>query len=97
MGDIDKYHRNKKLEILIVFDDMITDMISNKKRQSINTELFIRARKLNIFLIFITQSFFEVPNKCLNSMHCFVIKIPNKRELKQIAINHLSDIDFETL
>ena len=80
---------------MIVFDDMIADMLSNGKFNPIVTELFIRGWKLNIFLVFITQSYSSVPkNIRLNSAHCFVVKIPNKRELQQIAFNHSSDIDF---
>ena len=79
--------------MLIVFDDMIADMINNKKLNSIVTELFIRGRKLNISLVFITQSYFKVPKDVrLNTSHFFIAKIPNKRELQQIAINHSSDI-----
>ena len=59
--NIDNYNPNKENKILIVFDDMIADMINNKKLNSIVTELFIRGRKLNISLIFITQSYFKVP------------------------------------
>ena len=71
-------------------------MLSNKKRSSIVIELFIRGRKLNISLVFITQYCFAVPkNIKLNSTHYFVMKIPNKRELQQIAFNHSSDIDFQ--
>ena len=78
---------------MIVFDDMIADMISNKKLNSIVTELFIRSRKLNIFLVFITQSCFKVPKDVrLNSTHFFMMKIPNQRELQQIVLNHSSDI-----
>ena len=67
---------------MIVFDDMIADMLSNKRLSPIITELFIRGRKMNIFLVFITQSYFAVPkNIRLNSIHYFVMKIPNKREL----------------
>ena len=58
---IEEYNANKKRKILIVFDDMIADMLSNKKLNPMVTELFIRARKLNIFLVFITQSYFSVP------------------------------------
>ena len=73
---------------------MITDMIHNKKLNSIVTELFIRERKLNISLVFITQSYFKVPKDVrLNTTHFFISKIPNKRELQQIAINHSSDIN----
>ena len=75
---------------------MIADMISNKKLNSVVTELFIRGRKINISLVFITQSYFKVPKDVrLNTTHFFIIKIPNKRELRQIAINHSSDIDFK--
>ena len=69
-------------KILIVFDDMTADMINNKKLNSIVTELFIRGKKLNISLIFITQPYFKVPKEVRNnSTHFFITKIPNKREL----------------
>ena len=72
---------------------MIADMIYNKKLNSIVTELFIRGRKLNISLVFITQSYFETPKYVRpNTTHFFISKIPNKRELQQIVINHSSDI-----
>ena len=75
---------------------MIADMINNKKLNSIVTELFIRGRKLNISLVFITQSYFKVPKDVrLNTTHFFIMKIPNKRELQQIALNHSSDIGFK--
>ena len=65
-------------------------MISNKKLNSIVTELFIRGRKLSILLVFVTQSYFKVPKDIkLNSTHYFLIKILNKRELQQIAITNL--------
>ena len=92
--NIDHYNLNKENKTLIVFDDMIADMINNKKLNSIITELFIRGRKLNISLVFITQSYFKVPKDVrLNTTHFFIMKIPNKRELQQIAINHSSDIN----
>ena len=91
--NIDDYNPDKENKILIVFDDMIADMIHNKKLNSIVTELFIRGRKLNISLVFITQSYFKVPKDVrLNTSHFFIAKIPNKRELQQIATNHSSDI-----
>ena len=94
--NIEDYNPNKKRKILIVFDDMIADMLSNEKLNPIVTELLIRGRKLNISLVFITQSYFAVPkNIRLNSTHYFVMKIPNKRELQQITFNHSSDIDFQ--
>ena len=92
--NIDEYNLDKENKILIVFDDMIADMFHNRKLNSIVTELFIRGRKLNISLVFITQSYFKVPKDVrLNTSHFFIAKIPNKRELQQIAINHSSDID----
>ena len=92
--NIDHYNPNKENKILIVFADMIADMINNKKLNSIITKLFIRDRKLNISLVFITQSYFKVPKDVrLNTTHFFIMKIPNKRELQQIAINHSSDIN----
>ena len=92
--NIDDYNLSKENNILIVFDDMIADMINNKKLNSIVTDLFIRGRKLNISLIFITQSYFKVPKDVRNnSTHFFIMKIPKKRELMQIAINHSSDIN----
>ena len=73
---------------------MIADMISIKKLNFIVTELFIRGRKWNISLAFITQSYFKVPRDVkLNTTHFFIMKIPNKRELQQIAISHSSDIN----
>ena len=83
---------DKECKILIVFDDIIADMINNKNINLIVTELFIRGRKLNTSLVFITQWYFEVPKDVrLNSTHFFIMKIPNKRELQQIALNHSSD------
>ena len=92
--NIDEYNPDKEKKILIVFDDLIADMILHKKLDSVVTELFIRGRKLNISLVFITQSYFKVPKDVrLNTSHFFIAKIPNKRELQQIAINHSSDIN----
>ena len=80
----------------MVFDDMIADMLSNKKLNPIVAKLFIREGKLNISLVFITQLYFVVTkNIRLNLTHYFVIKIPNERELQQIAFTHSSDIDFQ--
>ena len=94
--NIEDYKPGKKRKILIVFDDMIADMINNKKLNPVVTELFIRDRKLNISNVFISQSYFKVPKDVrLNSTHFFIMKIPNKRELQQIALNHSSDTDFK--
>ena len=93
---IENYNPNKKRKILIVFDDMIAHMINNKKLNPAVTELLIRDRKLYISIVFITQSYFKVTKDVrLNSTHFFIMKIPNKRELQQIALNHSSDIDFK--
>ena len=71
-------------------------MLSNKKLEPIATEIFSRGRKLNISLVFITQSYFAFPkNIRLNSTHYFFMEIPNKRELQQITFDHPSDIDFQ--
>ena len=94
--NIEYYNPIKKRKVLIIFDDVIADMISNNKLNPIVTELFIIGRKLNISIVFIIQSYFKVPKDVrLNSTHFFIMKIPNKRELQQIALNHSSDIDFK--
>ena len=94
--NIEDYNPIKKRKALIIFDDMIADMINKNKLNPIVTELFIRGRKLNMSIVFITQSYFKVPKDVrLNSTHFFIMKIPNKRELQQIALNHSSDIDFK--
>ena len=81
---------------MVVFDDMIADSLVMKKLNPIVTESFIRGRKLNISIVFITKSYFAVTkNIRLNSTHYFIMNIPNKRELQQIVFNHSSDIGFE--
>ena len=91
--NIDYYNPDKENKTLIVFDDMIANMIHNKKLDSVVTELFIRGRKLNIFLVFITHSYFKVPKDVrLNTTQFFITKIPNRRELWGIVTNHSSDI-----
>ena len=94
--NIEDYNLGKKGKILIVFDDMIVDMINYKRLNPIVTELLIRGRKLNISIVFMTQSYFKVPNDVrLNSTHFVIMKTPNIRELQQIVLNHSSYIDFE--
>ena len=94
--NIEDCNPRKKREILIVFDDMIADMINNKKLNPIVTELFIKGRKINLSIVCITQSYFKVPKDVrLNSTHIFIMKTPNIRELQQIALNHSSDIGFK--
>ena len=100
--NIDDYNTDNENKILIVFDDMIADMIQNKKLNSVVVELFIRGRKLNISgklnisLVFIAQSYFKVPKDVrLDTTHLFISKNLSKRELQQIVINHSSDIRNE--
>ena len=94
--NIDDYNPDKENKILIVLDDMIVDMIQNRKLNSIVTELFIRGKKLNISVVFITQWYFKVPKEVrLNTTHFLITKILSKRELQQITINHSSDIRTE--
>ena len=94
--NIDHYNPNRKRKVLIVFDDMIADIMTNKMFQSVNKELFIRCRKTNISLVFITQSSFSTPKDVrLNSTHYLIMKVNNKRELQNIAINHSGDISYK--
>ena len=93
--NIDNYNSNIKRKIFVVFDDMIAVIMTNKKFQAIIKELFIRCRKLNISLVFISQSYFSVPKDVrLNSRHYLIMKINKKRELQIIAINHSADINY---
>ena len=94
--NIHDYNSSRKRKILIVFDDMIADIMTNKKFQAIIKELFIRCRKLNISLVFITQSNFTVPKDArLNSTHYLIMKINNRKELQNILIDHSTDIDHK--
>ena len=94
MQDVDKnieeYNIGRKRKILTVFDDMIADMINDKKLNPMVTELSIRGRKLNIPITFITQSHFKS-----QKMYIFIMKFPNKRKLQQTALNYSSYIDFK--
>ena len=94
--DINDYNKKRKRKMLIVFDDMISHVMSNKKAQQVLKELFIRCRKLNISLCFLTQSYFSLPKELrLNCTHYIIFKLNNKRELQNIAINHSADIDYK--
>ena len=71
-------------------------MINNKKLNPIVTERFIGGRKLNISIVFVTQSYFKMPQEVrLSTTHFFSMKISNKRKLQQIALNHSSEVDFK--
>ena len=91
-NNIDDYKPTRKRNVLIVFDDMITDIMTNKKFQAIIKELFMRCRKLNISFAFITQSHF-----CLKRSHIkfYTLPIHNKKDLQNIANNHSADIDYK--
>ena len=88
--------KKRKRKVFIGFDDMIIHVMSNKKVQQVLKELFIRCRKLNISLCYLTQSYFSVPKDVrLNCTHYVIFKLNNKRELQNIAINHSPDIDYK--
>ena len=88
--------KREKKNVLIVFDDMISHVMSDKKAQQVLKDLFIRCRKLNISLCFLNQSYFSVPKDVrLNCTHYIIFKLNNKRELQNIAINHSADIDYK--
>ena len=95
-NNTDDYNSIRKRKVLIVFDDMIADIMTNKKFQAIIKELFIRRRKLNISFVFITQSYFSVPKEVrLNTTHYVIFKVNNRRELQQIGIDHSADLDYK--
>ena len=95
-NNIDDYNPRIHRKTLIVFDDMIADIMANKRFQAIIKEIFIRCRKLNISLVFITQSYFSVPKEVrLNSTHYLMMKIHIEKELQQTAIDHNADIDYK--
>ena len=96
LDDINNYHKNRDKKVLIVFDDMIADIMSSKKFKAIIKELFIRCRKLNISIVFITQSYFRTPKDArLNSTHYVIMKIQSRKELQNIAQENSGDIDFK--
>ena len=93
LDDINNYHKNRDKKVLIVFDDMIA---GSKKFKAIIKELFIRCRKLNISIVFITQSYFRTPKDArLNSTHYVVMKIQSRKKLQNIAQENSGDIDFK--
>ena len=96
-NNTDNCNLSRKIKILIVFDEMIADIMSNKKFQVMVKELFIKCRKLNISLVFITQYFFCFVLKEVrsNSTHYSTVKIHKKRGLQNIATNHSANIDYK--
>ena len=96
LSDIEDYNKKRRRKVSIIFDDMISHVISDKKAQQILKDLFIRCRKLNIWICFLTQSYFSLPKDVrLNCTHYILFKLDNKRELQNIAINHSADIDYK--
>ena len=94
--NIHGYNSSGKRKILIIFDDMFADIMTNKRFQAIIKELFIRCIKLNFSLVFITQSYFSVPKDVtLNSTHYLIMKTNNKRKLQNIAVYESTDIDYQ--
>ena len=96
LEDINNYNKKRDKKVLIIFDDMIADIMRSEKFKAIVKELFIRCRKLNISIVFITQSYFRTPKDArLNSNHYIIMKIGNKKELKSIAEEISSHLDFK--
>ena len=96
LDDIDNYNKNRDKNVLIIFDDMIADIMRSEKFKAIVKELFIRCRKLNISIAFIMQSYFRTPKDArLNSTHYILMKIGNKKELKSIAEENSGHLDFK--
>ena len=96
VDDINNYNKNKVKKVLIVFDDMIADIEYNKNFKRIIKELFYRAHKINLSIVFITQSYFRaLKDARLNSTHYILIKIGNKKELKRIAEEKSGHLDYK--
>ena len=96
LEDINNYNKKRDKKVLIIFDDMIADIMRSEKFKAIVKELFIKCRKLNISIVFITQSYFRTPKDVrLNSTHYILIKIGNKNELKSIAEENSGHLDFK--
>ena len=96
LDDINNYNKNRDKKVLIVFDDMIADIEYNKNFKQIIKELFYRARKINVSIAFITQSYFRaLKDARLNSTHYILMKIGNKKELKRIAEEKSGHLDYK--
>ena len=95
LEDINNYNKKRNKKVLIIFDDMIADIMRSEKFKAIVKELFIRCRKLNISIVFITQSYFRTPKDAkLISTHYILIKTGNKKELKSITEENSGHLDF---
>ena len=96
LEDINNYNKKRDKKVSIIFDNMIADIMRSEKFKVIVKELFIRCRKLNISIVFITQSCFRTPKDArLNSTHYILMKIGNKQELKSIAEENSGHLDFK--
>ena len=96
LEDVNNYNKKRDKKVLIIFDDMIADIMRSGKFKAIVKELFIRCRKLNISIVFITQSYFRTPKDVrLNSTHYILMKMGNKKELKSIAEENSGHLDFK--
>ena len=96
LEDINNYNKKRDEKALIIFDDMIADIMRSEKFKAIVKKPFIRCRKLNISIVFITQSYFRTPKDGkLNSTHYMLMKIGNKKELKNIAEENSGHLDFK--
>ena len=96
LDDINNYNKNRNKKVLVIFDDMIADIMRSEKFKAIVKELFIRCRKLNIFIALVTQSNFRTPKDArLNSTHYILMKIGNKKEQKSIAEENTGHLDFK--
>ena len=96
LENINNYNKNRDQKVLIIFDDMIADIMRSEKFKAIVKELFIRCRKLNISIVFLTQSYFRTPKDArLNSTHYILMKISNEKELKSIAEENSGHLDFK--
>ena len=96
LDDINNYNKNRDKKVLIVFDDMIADIEYNENFKRIIKELFYRARKINVSIVFITQSYFRaLKDARLNSTHYILMKIGNKKELKSIAEAKSGNLDYK--
>ena len=96
LEDINNYNKKRDKKVLIIFDDMIADIMRSEKFKVIVKELFTRCRKLNISVVFITQSYFRTPKDVrLNSTHYILMQMSNKKELKSIAEENSGHLDFK--
>ena len=94
--DISKYNKKRDKRVLLVFDNMIADIEYNKNFKKMIKELFYRGRKMNISIVFITQSYFRaLKDARLNSIHYNLMKIGNKKELKSITEEKSGNVDYK--